>query len=194
MILMKKKVLAGLVGAMLVSSVGLAAPVVDLNRGETSIGYNYSSLDIEINGTPFDTSDSDGFYVEHALNDKVSVGVDHTKTPIEFSGINLGDMKVTDVYAKYKLNKNIYATLGNRNYNSDGEKTDEITIGLDGIKQLTEKVNGYAGLKSNDYETELQIGATYALTDVLNLDVNYKHHDYDDGESKGFGLGVNYKF
>jgi opacity protein-like surface antigen len=191
---MKRKVLAGLVGAMFVSSVGFAAPVVDLNKGETSIGYNHSSLDIEIGGTPYDTSNSDEFYVEHALNDKVSVGVDYTKSPIEFSGINLGDMKVTDVYAKYKLDKSLYATLGNRNYDSNGEKSDKITIGLEGFKQLTEKANGYAGMKSNDYETELQIGATYALTDVLNLDVNYKYHDYDDGEMKGVGVGVNYKF
>lgn len=191
---MKKKVSAGIVGVMLVSGVALAAPVVNLEKGQTSIGYNYSSLETEILGISIDDSKTNGYYVETAVTDKVILGIDYNKASLE-SGNNHADLKITDIYAKYKVGANANVLIGNRQYDFEGEKENKITYGIEETTRLDDNLNGYGSVKHNSYETEWQFGVTYALNNATNLDINYKRHSGDyDVIFKGFGIGINYKF
>lgn len=179
---MKKKVLAGLVGTMLISNISFAAaPVTELIKGETVVGYSVSNF--EIAGYDVDT---DGFYVEHGVADKFILGIDRN---------DLDGLKITDFYAKYKLDKNLNATLGNREYSAGGYSDSYITVGIEGTTALAEKTVGYASLKLNSEETEWKLGATYAIAPKVNLDLNYTSHDFDlGGAVKGVGFGINFKF
>lgn len=176
---MKKKILAGLVGTMLVSSVCLAAaPVTELTKGETVIGYSYS--DFEWHGFDIDTH---GFYVEHGIADKFILGIDSN---------DLDGSTSTDFYGKYKLDKKVNLTLGFRDYEDWKSK---VTYGIEGSTVLGDKTVGYASLKLNSEETEWKVGATYAVAPQINLDLNYTSRDFDDsGAIKGIGVGINYKF
>jgi predicted porin len=171
---MNKKFLASLIGAMLVSSVVLAAPVISLDQGETVFGINHSDLDGD---------DVDGFFIENAISQKFTVGLQYKEG--DFGGHE------TDFYAKRKLPQNVNLLLGMRDYSGAGNK---LMLGAEVSTSLADKVTGYAGLKFTNLETELNIGATYALTNQLSFDVNYLNKDYDFGKADGLGFGLNYKF
>jgi hypothetical protein len=170
---MKKKILVGLVGTMMISSVCLAAaPVTELAKGETVVGLSHSDFDVS----------TDGFYLEHGIADKFIIGLDSN----DFDGST-----ATDFYGKYKLDKNVNLTLGFRDYEGGDSK---LTYGIEGSTALAEKTVGYASLKNNSDETEWKFGATYAIAPQINLDLNYTSHNTDYGDLKGVGFGINYKF
>jgi len=179
-----KKMLVGFVGTMMISSLCLAAaPVTDLNKGETVVGYSFSNFEV------YDIDlDTDGFYLEHGIADKFILGVDRNE--IENA------LKITDIYAKYKLDNNVSLTAGNREYSALGLSESKFTYGIEGSTVLADKIVGYAALKHNNLETEWKLGATYALADQVNLDLNYASKDFDgtDEKIKGIGFGINYKF
>lgn len=172
---MKKKILAGLIGTMLVSGIAMAAPVVSLEEGETVVGINHTNLDYE---------DIDGFFIENAASDKINVGLQHREG--DFDG------RETDIYAKYKLPQNVNLALGMRDYSGAGNK---LMFGAEVSTDLANKLTGYAGVRFTNLETEVNLGATYALTNQLSLDLNYLNKDYDHGgETDGVGFGINYRF
>lgn len=171
---MQKKVLAGFIGAMLVSSVAMAAPVVTLEKGESVVGINHLELDHE---------GADGFFIENAVSDKFIAGFQHTEG--DYGG---GE---NDVYAKCKLPQNVNLVFGMRDYSGVGNK---MLLGAEVNTNLADKVTGYAGVKFTSLETEYNVGATLALTNQLNLDLNYLNKDYDHGGTDGLGFGLSYKF
>lgn len=203
---MKKKVLACILGTMLISSVGFAAPVTNLDPGQTSIGYNYSDLDFKVGGTKLDSAGANGFYVEHAINKDFTVGLEYNGGDVSRtssgSTVKLED-KETDFYVQYKVEKGVRLILGNRSYDQTlslngvtiGEyDTNKVLYGVSFDTQLGKNVNGYTTLLKTSDETEWRLGATYQIDKQTALDVNYKNKDYDGLELEGFGIGINYKF
>lgn len=213
---MKKKVLAGLVGTMLVSSIGFAAPVVELNKGETTIGYSHSNFDLTVNGDS-DLGDlkANGYYVQHGLTDKITLGFEKNKGKYSCTdGVDSNTINISfnDIYATYKVAKNAQILLGNRAYKLSGFGTEagvpwsetlstenKLMYGIQGTAKLAEKLNGYLGFIKTSEETESKIGVIYAVASNTNLDLNYTIHkwdidDIDELKFKGIGFGLNYKF
>ena len=203
---MKKKVLAGILGSMLISSVGFAAPIANLEPGQTSVGYNYSNIEFSVEGTKIDDARANGFYIEHAINKDFIVGLEHnggdvSKT-IGGNAVKVED-KETDFYVQYKIDKGVRLVLGNRKYDqsltvngvSQGSyDANKVLYGVAFDTELGKKLTGYTALLKTSDETEWRLGATYQLDKQTAFDINYKNKDFDGTELKGFGFGLNYKF
>lgn len=195
---MNKKLLATLVGSMLVSSIGFAAPVVDLQAGQTTAGYTYSKQDMDVFGVGVGSETIDGFFVQHKLNDKMTIGVEQTK--LDF---NISELKFTDMTGQYALNDHINLALGARKYTADAgilgsDSETKVLYGINGKTQLNDKMTGYASYMRTSYEDEWRVGANYQLTQSAFVDVNYSHHQTDIGGAdvnfKGPGVAVGFLF
>jgi hypothetical protein len=214
---MKKKILVGLAGTMLISSVGFAAPVVDLAKGETVIGYNYHSYSADLAGYDFGDFNADGFHIEHGLTDQITLGFETSQGKANYlyapSDILTAKVTFNDIYLAYKPQMsgkaNVQLILGSRSYKENDSENYYGTIyplgsysenhplyGVQASTPLGDKVNGYAGVSATKIETEWKIGATYAVTPQVNLDLNYTNKKFDDLylNLKGVGFGLNYKF
>ncbi len=179
---MKKKILAILTGTMLVTGVGFAAPVTDLQEGESTIGYNHYNLDVVGQNI-----DDDSFYLENAVTDKVILGIERNSYSIPGY-----DAKTTDIYAHYKLDPNIRLIVGNRDYSGGPSK---MFYGIGANTNLSPKVDGYASVTSSSIATEWQAGVTYKLNNQASLHLGYKSYKEDGAATAdGMGFGVNYKF
>lgn len=194
---MKKKILTGLICSMLVASVGFAAPVLDLEKGQTAAGYNYSRFDIDAGGADLGKETFDGFYVQHQLSDKLNLGLERASI-----GFGPFDVRMTDLLAQYKLDDNVNLALGIRKYRLGtpigSESETKAAFGINGKTQLADKLTGYISYLRTSYEDEWKIGANYQISKNTYLDLNYAHHngdgDLDGLEFKGFGLGVGFTF
>lgn len=179
---MKKKVLTILAGSMLAASVSFAAPITDLQQGETNIGYNYYNLDaagVEL--------DNDSFYIENAISDKFILGVERNVFSVPGA-----DAKMTNIYGQYKVDKNVRLIVGNRD-ESDGPS--KMFYGIGASTNLGPRVDGYASVNTNSIATEWQTGITYALNNQASLHLGYKSYKQDGAPTAdGIGFGVNYKF
>ncbi|SMD12323.1 hypothetical protein SAMN04488500_12856 [Sporomusa malonica] len=179
---MKKKILTLLTGTMLVASVGMAAPLTDLQKGESNIGYNHYNLDAA--GQNIDT---DGFYLENGIGNKVIVGVERNSYSVPGY-----DFKTTDIYAHYKLDPNIRLIVGSRDY-SDGPS--KMFYGVGASTNLAPKVDGYASVTTSSIVTEWQTGLTYKLNNQASLHLGYKSYKEDGAATAdGLGFGANFKF
>jgi len=178
---MKTKILALITGSMLASSIGFAAPISDASPGQTTVGYNHYSLS--------HSTDNDNFYLENALSDKFTVGIEQNN-----NSAGNADWKTTDVYAQYKVEPNIRLILGNRNYDY-GNVSNKVFYGVGVNTTLAPKLDGYASVITNSTTTEWQTGVNYALSNKVGVNVNYKSNkDKNDVTYNGLGVGVNYKF
>ena len=193
---MKKKILSGLICSMLVASVGFAAPVLDLEKGQTAAGYNYSRLDLELEGDDYGKETFDGFYVQHQLSDKLNLGLERASI-----GNSVAELRLTDLIAQYKLDDNVNLALGIRKYRASaaGYGSDSETkaaFGINGKTQLADNLTGYASYLRTSFEDEWKIGVSYQMSQNTYLDLNYAHHDVDDLDAsfKGFGLGIGFTF
>lgn len=199
---MKKKILSGLICSMLVASVGFAAPVLDLETNQTAAGYNYSRFDIDAGGFDLGKETFDGFYVQHQLSDKLTLGLERASIGFEIPGLGSADLRMTDLLAQYKLDDNVNLALGIRKYRAsdpDGSGSEtKAAFGINGKTQLAENLTGYVSYLRTSYEDEWKIGANYQISKNTYLDLNYAHHngdgDLDGLEFKGFGLGVGFLF
>lgn len=168
---------------MLISSAALAAPVLNLDKGESLAGYTWSHLDYGDGSKNFN-----GLFLQSAVGDRFILGIDYSKG----SGF---DYKETDIYGQYKFDKNARLILGSRQYRGDGDRENKLLYGVAANTQLGHNTSGYASLLRDSWETDWKVGVTYALAANTSLDLNYRYRDIDDGDSiKGFGLGLNYKF
>lgn len=180
---MKTKILALVTGALLTSSVGFAAPIGDVSAGQTTVGYNYYNMSQDTN--------DDSFYLENAISDKFTLGVEHNSYSANSSPAT---WNTTDIYAQYKIDPNVRLIIGNRNYDY-GDQSDKVFYGVGVTAKLAPKVDGYASVITNSNTTEWQAGANYALDDQLALNVNYKSNkDTYYPTYNGLGIGLNYKF
>ncbi|MCE5285429.1 MAG: hypothetical protein LLG02_06245 [Pelosinus sp.] len=177
---MKKKLLALAIGTMLAaSSTAFAAPLTNVEEGQTSIGYNHYNLSHDLK--------DDAFHIEHGLSSKFNIGVERNGY-----SQNGGDAHSTDVYVQYKLDPNVRLTLGNRdNSNTDSNK---IFYGIGATVNLSSKVDGYAAVTTNSDETDWQAGINYNLDNKTALHLGYKSIKPDGGTTyDGIGFGVSTK-
>ena len=178
---MKKKILALLVGSIVTSSIGFAAPINNATQGETTIGYNYYNMS--------NSTNNDSFYLENAVSDKFTLGVERNNY-----SANSADWNTTDVYVQYKIDPNVHLILGDRDYSYDNQ-SNKAFYGVGVTTNLAPKLDGYASVITNSYTTEWQTGVNYALTNQLALNVNYKSNkDNNYPTYNGVGIGLNYKF
>lgn len=175
---MNKKILTLLAGTMLVSSVSFAAPITDLQKSETAIGYNHYNLDAVDNGS---------FYLENAVSDKFIVGLERNS----FSRNNV-DAHATDIYAQYKLNSNLRLIAGNRDYS---ESSNKMFYGVGVNANLAPNLDGYASVTTSSIATEWQTGVAYNLNKQTALHLGYKSYKEDgSATADGIGFGASYKF
>lgn len=210
---MQNKILAGLIGAMLISSVAFASPSVPLQQGETSIGFDVANLkpSISVLGLTADFSGthSNSYYLQHGLSDRFTIGAERTdlNAASSNSGGLIADVKATDIYAQYKIDKNFSLIAGSRDYNatvgyggiSTSLSKGNFLWGINASTKLSDKLTGHAAYKQTSYESEWQAGVADQLSNNVSLDLSYKHHDYNFGSAadltlSGIGVGMNYKF
>lgn len=208
-----KKTLLALALSLAVSSVGMAAPLTDLHKGDSAVGYLYWNPSINVNayGHSFDAGNTtaNGAYIETALSDKVIVGVETIKgnKDATISGAKVhGDTRFTDFTVQYKLDNNFRLIAGNRNYDttisgsyggystSASESTNKFIYGVGALAPIGENTSAYATYLHDDYANDWQIGVNQDLSKNVVLNVNYRYHDEDNVTLKGIGAGIVYKF
>ncbi|HMM22653.1 MAG TPA: hypothetical protein PKA10_18190 [Selenomonadales bacterium] len=179
---MKTKILTVLTGAMLVASLSYAAPLTNLDQGETKAGYNHYNLDV----SGLDVND-DSFYLEHGISPKLNLGVERNTYSV--AG---GSSHTTDVYAHYKLGNNLQLIVGDRNYSGG---TDKVFYGVGANVNLTPRLDGYATVTTSSLADEWQTGVNYRISNQAALHVGYKSYKEDHSPTMdGFGFGVDYQF
>lgn len=201
-----KKCLLVVAASLALSGVAMAAPVTNIEKGETNAGYIYWNPNVEYNSLDLGSANANGFFVETALSDKVIVGVETIKgkKSATDSGITSSmDARFTDVTLQYKLSDQLRLIAGNRNYDtgasvtglgSDNESTNKFITGLSASTALGEKMTGYASVLTNSIGTDWQVGVNRNLTDTVDFNVNYRYYDGDTATLKGIGAGLVCKF
>lgn len=202
-----KKCLMVIAASLALSGVAMAAPVTNIEKGETNAGYIYWNPQVEYNKSlDLGSANANGFFVETALSDKVIVGVETIKGKKSATdgGITASmDARFTDVTLQYKLSDQIRLIAGNRNYDtgasvsglgSDNQSMNKFITGLSASTVLGEKMTGYASVLTNSIGTDWQVGVNRNLTDTVDFNVNYRYYDGDTATLKGIGAGLVCKF
>jgi hypothetical protein len=175
---MKKQLFALAIGTMLAaSSTAFAAPLTNVENGQTSIGYDHYNLSHDLK--------DDAFHIEHGVSNKFNIGVERNGY-----SQNSADGHSTDIYAEYKLDPNVRLIVGNRD-NSDHSK---MFYGIGAQVNLSPKVDGYAAVNTNSDETQWQAGINYNMDGKTALHLGYKSINPDGGTTfNGIGFGANTK-
>lgn len=204
-----KKCLLVLAASLAMSGIAAAAPVTNLEKGETTAGYLYWNPKVEILSYDFGSHNANGFFVETALTDKVILGIETIKGDASavFGGVSgSADTRFTDVTIQYKVANNIRLIAGNRNYDTNGSASgwgsgsiseNKLLYGISGSTAIGEKTTAYASVLQNSIGTDWQIGVNQNVSDNLTLNINYRYYDEDsilDTKLKGVGAGIIYKF
>lgn len=205
-----KKFLVTLIACLAISSVAMAAPMTNLNKGDTTAGYLYwnPKITVDVDGRSYDAekANANGVYVETAINDNWIVGIETIKGSKDktISGVNCSvDSRFTDVTVQYKIDNNFRLIAGNRNYDtslsatgigSADESTNKFTYGIGVSTAMGDKTTAYTTLLHNDIATDWQIGVNQDLSKNVFLNVNYRCYDEDNITLKGVGAGLSYKF
>jgi hypothetical protein len=168
-----KKIVIGLAALFSVNlATGFAAPINDLNQGQTAIGIVMNNGDL----------DSDTFYLEHKFSKSFTLGLENT----DFD--RGGD--IDDIYGQFNLNNNLRGIVGSRDYGHDSK----FYLGLAATAPLAPAWDGYASLVGNGDFKELQLGANYQVAHNVDLNLNYRSINPDEGSSRnGFGFGASLK-
>lgn len=176
---MKKQLFTLAIGTMLAaSSTALAAPLTNIQEGQTSIGYNHYNLSHELK--------DNAFHIEYGLSDKFNIGVERNGY-----SQNSSDFHSTDIAVQYKLEPNVRLMLGNRDYSGGNSK---VFYGIGATANLSEKTDGYVSLNTNSQETQWQTGINYNMDGKTALHLSYKSQKFDGGSTyDGIGVGVSTK-
>lgn len=206
-----KRILVALVVFLAMSSVAMAAPMTNLNKGETAAGYLYWNPKVTVDGRHGHSYDvgkenANGVYVEAAISDKFILGIETIKgdTSKTVSGVVVGvDTRFTDFTVQYKLDNNVRLIAGNRNYDttlsakgygSTDVSTNKFIYGIGASTPIGDKTSAYATFLHDSYTDEWQLGVNHNLSKSAMLNINYRYHDEDDVLLKGIGAGLIYKF
>jgi hypothetical protein len=162
-----KKVLLG-VGLLLSVSVGTgaAAPINNLETGQTAVGVL-----------------TDTIYLEHKIGSNLTIGYQNVDRKY--------GSEMDDFYGQYQLPfSSVRAILGHRDIGSGSTY-----IGLSVSEGLAPRLNGYASVIGSDDFVEYQVGANLELTRAVDLNANYRNFrpDHYRNESR-LEVGASYKF
>jgi len=192
---MKKTLLLTAIMATMVTSAAFAAvvPVTDIQAGQSKVTAEYS-FNRHVTGAG---SSNDGFGVglETGLTDRWAVQYGYDKTNL---GKHYNDLNTHEISAVYKLNDN-FNLYGSGTMLDAGPNNYGLQAGVIGHKKLGEKVNGFAKVGfGDDIRNTVQVGASYALRNNLDLNAYYGYDKYDINDSKatnkGIHVGAGYKF
>ncbi len=200
-----KKVLLVLAIILAMSSVAMAAPLTNLEKGESAAGYLYWNPKADVSGLDLGNSKANGFYVETAVSDKVIIGLETIKGnhSTYLAGYKFKvDTRFTDITVQYKVDDAFRLIAGNRNYDTSASfasvsyegSGNEFFYGIGASTKLGDKTTAYATVTNSSIATEFQIGANHSINENLMLNINYRNYDEDDASLKGIGAGVIYKF
>lgn len=217
---MKPKLAGMILAAVVLLSSGVwAAPAaVGLDRGQTVISYSYSDLNDNFKynamglDTDFSNANQESIYAQTALFEHWLLGIDYV-TGDATKKIAGQNMKLehlhTDFFIQYQFNSYFGLVLGSREYNHkifvNGIRFmtyDDafLLYGLTAATRFNDRWNGYVVALNNEVETDLQIGTTYALTDNIFVDLNYKSNVFEEKslgakiKTTGAGFGLGFKF
>ena len=143
-----------------------AAPVNDLEKGETAagiIGGNHSSI----------------YYLETQNTDMLTVGIQY----LDLKENN----NATDFYAQLKINESLRAIAGNRAIGS----ASKYYMGAAVKNSLIPEVDGYAAVIAGSGFQELQLGASYKITDTNDINISFCTVT---GNKSSIGIGLSCRF
>lgn len=163
-----KKVLLPL-ALLLTFSIGTAcaAPISTLERDQTAAGILLHT-------------DNNSFYIENKVTDTMTVGYEH---------LNVESADATDLYAQFDLNEGTRGIMGFRDINSSSKAY----AGLAFDRSLTPEWSGYGSIIAGNKFTEFQVGASYIITENLDLNLNYRAFNYYGYKDVGT-IGAIYRF
>lgn len=168
------------------------APVTNITTDTSKINVEYNFAQ-HVQG---DSGHKDGFGVslEHGFSDRLAAQYSYSK----LNNKNITNIKDHQLALVYKYNDmiNFYGagTLIDTHSHNYG-----VQAGVIGYMPISDKINGYAkvGL-GDDIKQSYQIGANYALTDGVDLNVYYGYDNYNMNEKnttvKGLHAGIGYTF
>ena len=174
--MLKKVVLA--VAAVSVINLGVigiaaAAPINDLYKGQTAIGFMSNDTDPH-SGT---------FYIENRVGDNFTLGYQHVDW--DWAG------NANDIYGQINLNSNLRAIIGNRDYESDSSLYGGVAV----TAPLAPNWGGYASYVTSGDFHEFQVGTNYNITPTVDLNLNYLSFSPEYGKDRdGVGVGATFKF
>jgi len=200
-----RKILLTLSALTLMTSVAMAAPVTDLQKGQSVAGYSYWNTKINVDNYDFGKINTNGFYAETAIDEKLIVGIETMKgsKSTTISGVAVSaDTRFTDVSLKYKLNKNVQLIAGNRSYDTNvsiagtsaSDTTSKFFYGVGTTTDINKNTTAYASIIHSDIADDWQIGVNHNLSKNVGLNVNYRSYSEDGFSLKGLGAGIAYKF
>ncbi|WP_312560804.1 hypothetical protein [Anaerospora sp.] len=170
-----KKCFLVLAASIAMSGVAAAAPVTNLEKGETNAGYLYWNPKVEIASADLGSHNANGFFVETALTDKVIVGIETIKgdaSAVISGSFAKADTRFTDVTIQYKIADNVRLIACNRNYDTNGSASgwgsaslseNKLVYGISGSTALGEKTTAYASVLQNSIGTDWQIGVNQSV-------------------------------
>ena len=164
---MKKSLL--ILGAFITLSTAtsFAAPLNNLNNGQTAVGVS-----------------GDTVYIEHKLGDRFTLGYQSVDRDY------YGDMK--DIYGQIQLSNNLRGIVGNRDFDYK-DSSMYAGIGLHG--SLGQNLNGFTSYIAGNKFSEVQVGASCQLATNVDLNATYTNFMPDEGKDKDkFTVGATLKF
>ena len=195
---MKKRIVSTALILTFISSVGFAAPVLDLKEGETAIGLTYTKPSTTLSGYgesyDLDKPSNVGAFIEYRGANNFNIGLERQSYSYDIDDINY-----TDVYGRYQVGKNMHLIAGLRQFDSDGYSSDTYFLyGLGYSTKLDDNLSGYASYTKADISTTYDIGVNYTLSSKAVWNLGYRSIKLkDDGisvEAKGLSTGIAIKF
>jgi opacity protein-like surface antigen len=204
-------------------SVAFAAPQTDFKQGKTSVDLGAIRSEIDADGIDFDKKTNLDLGITTGLSEKLALQYKYQKLEGDL-GNSFGkaetDNKVHELNVLYKLDSNVYAFAGVQRLSGDFKiteygvgsesyKIDSKTvaqIGVTGVAQLADKLNGWATAAIGNDNYSYEIGLGYEIANNADLNLFYRYKKFNDIEfksgitgsgdakSKGVGAGVTFKF
>ncbi len=205
-------ILAVLLCTFMTAGVTTASPLTDYSAGKVALDVNWTpSLDLEAEGETIDGKNGNyDFGLTAGLGNNWAIQYRYFN-PVskDYDGYHAG-VRSQEVNILYKLDKNLSAFAGwhqaklTTNYpglSLDNKSTWQ--VGLIGTTELGKKTTLYGIVGAGSSLLNAEAGFAYALAKDLDVNLFYRYkriddlkvNDYElDTTTKGFGLGLTYKF
>ncbi|VBB09146.1 Hypothetical protein LUCI_4432 [Lucifera butyrica] len=149
---------------------GFAAASAKAGQGDSTAGIGFGSQ-------------GNTYFFEMKPQDDWAVGVHY---------FNQNSLDMTDLYGQFNLADNHFkAIIGNRIFGSTADS--RVYIGASISGKLSSDWVGYTSLIGGDRFQELQLGATYKVTDHYGLNFNYRSLKYE-GDKSNLDVGLVFNF
>lgn len=214
-------ILAVLLCTFMTAGVTTASPLTDYSAGKVALDVNWTpSLDIEAEGETIDGKNGNfDFGLTYGLGNKWAIQYRYfnpvSKDLSVLGGYHAG-VRSQEVNVLYKLDKNLSAFAGwhqaklTTNAPLTGLSLDNKStwqVGLIGTTELGKKTTLYGIVGAGSSLLNAEAGFAYALAKDLDVNLFYRYKRIDDlrisnginsvgvdTTTKGFGLGLTYRF